>query len=110
MKFEIKVEQVLKRLSRYFADRTLADACKNGIEQLAREICSDTSGSILEKIAVSKGKLRKEKLEIVHPIIRDPARSQTVDESLMSTFKASIIDLKICGTCTFKTYPKELGT
>jgi len=42
-------------------------------------------------------------LKPLHPIIKDPARSHAVDAAAMSTFKESIIDLKIWGTWTFRT-------
>jgi hypothetical protein len=95
MELEVEVQQVVERLSCDFSDRALADACEDGIEEFAREGGADTSRSVFIVYLVVRMEETIVRKEDVHPTIRDPANSQTVDESPMSTFKESMIDLKI---------------
>jgi hypothetical protein len=46
MEFQIQIEEVLKRISRDFTDRTLANVGKDGVEEFTREGGSDPCSPI----------------------------------------------------------------
>lgn len=97
---------MLKCFSCNLSHGSLTDTCKNSIQKFTKNSSTDTGSPIY--VHECKWIISERSTENVHPKIKLPATTQTVDAELISTLSESITFLNISGTWTLRTCNRQL--
>ena len=89
---------------RDFSNSTLADACKNCIQELGEEGRSDSCCPVCNPQEVRLADVECIHARHLHPRTSEPATTQTVPPEVISRLRVSTTALNRAGTWTFSNY------